>query len=729
MSLRCGISGQVLRACSSLRWLVASRQLELPGARSFGRDVTKQRLFQSQSTCSLTPCLRTFHVTTLVSSGDSEHVSGPSVKRRFKAETQKLLDIVAKSLYSDKEVFIRELISNASDAIERLRFQRLSSQSSSPNAADAPLEIHIKTDEPKRLLIIQDSGIGMTKEEMEENLGTIARSGSREFLSGLNSKGQPAPNTDIIGQFGVGFYASFMVADKVEVYSRFHSEGDKPGPGYRWSSVGHDGEFEVCEAENVAPGTKVILHLKESANEFARAEVVERILKKYSSFVGAPIFLNGERTNLLEPIWTKDPSKIKDEEHTAFYQYLCGNTYDAPRYIFMYKTDAPINLRVLLYVPSLKPSLYDIAREGDSGVALYSRKVLIMNRTTALLPKWLRFVRGVVDSEDIPLNLSRELLQDSALINRIKRLLATRVLRFLSHQSSREQSKFRIFLEDFGLYLKEGLITEPEQETREEIARLLRWESSALSAGQTTSLDEYASRMVAGERSIYFLTAPSRQLAEHSPYIEALRKKSPETEVLFLYEPYDELVLMQLGQYDRKNFRSVETLIAEDAADTDSVGPERPNCLTQDQASKLSSWAEKTLGSKVKKVKVTQRLTHHPCFVSIREAGAMRHFLRTTLADRSAEERFRVMEPVLEMNPEHEIIRYLATLTETDESLATALLNRLFEGALAQAGLLDDIRGFADHVNELITQMIQKNKRDSDGEDCSSSDTRSACAK
>ncbi|KAF8565208.1 hypothetical protein P879_04084 [Paragonimus westermani] len=636
-----------------------------------------------------------------------ERIKGPAVKKQFRAETQKLLDIVAKSLYSEKEVFIRELISNASDAIERLRFLRTTADSADD---DITLEIHMKTDEKKNLLIIQDTGIGMTKEEMEQNLGTIARSGSREFISGLN---EGVTNTDIIGQFGVGFYATFMVADKVDVYSRRNTKDGADSPEYRWSSTGSNGEFELCEAENVSPGTKVVLHLKDTAAEFAREEVVEGILRKYSNFVTAPIYLNGRRINVLEPIWTKDPSKITEEEHRTFYQYLCGSTYDSPRYTFMYRTDAPLNLRVLLYVPNSKPSIFDIARESDSGVSLYSRKILIMNRTGALLPKWLRFFRGVVDSEDVPLNLSRELLQDSALINRIKRLLTARILRFLSQQSSREADQFGHFLNDFGLYLKEGLITESEQEVREQIAKLLRWETSALPAGQTTSLDEYASRMIAGERSIYFLSAPSRQLAEASPYLEAARKKSPNTEVLFLYEPYDELVLMQLAQYDQKNLRSVETMIAEDATDTDSVGPERPNCLTQAEASRLVDWAKTTLGTKVKSVKVTQRLSNHPCFVSIREAGAMRHFLRTTLADRPAEERFQVMQPILELNPEHELIRYLSTLIspdvpETNSVLAKAMIEHLFDCALAQAGLLDDVRGLASRTNELVTQMIRK---------------------
>ncbi|TPP66623.1 Heat shock protein 75 mitochondrial [Fasciola gigantica] len=496
-----------------------------------------------------------------------------------------MVSLTTFSLPALSQVFVRELVSNASDAIERLRFQN-ASQTAAADQPQNPMEIRIRTDKSKKLLVIEDTGIGMTREEMEDNLGTIARSGSREFVAGLKNEDQIVNNTDIIGQFGVGFYATFMVANKVEVFSRSQS-GDKTSTvGYRWSSTGHDGEFEMCEMQDVPPGTKIVLHLKDDALEFADDEVIDKILRKYSNFVTAPIFLNDRRVNVIEPTWLKDPAKITDEEHLSFYQYLCGNTYDSPRYSFMYKTDAPINLRVLLYVPNFKPSLFDMARDTDSGVSLYSRKVLILNRTAALLPKWLRFMRGIVDSEDVPLNLSRELLQDSALINRIKRLLTGRIIRFFSR-----------------------------------------------------NLTSYTGKRV--------------------------RKNSKNTEVLFLYEPYDELVLMQLGQFDKKRLTSIETMVAEDAADTDSVGPERPNCLTQEQANRLVNWAQMHLGNKVKKVKVTQRLTNHPCFVSVREAGAMRHFLRTTLADRPAEERFHVMEPILELNPEHELVRYLSDLVES----------------------------------------------------------------
>ncbi|VDN14290.1 unnamed protein product [Dibothriocephalus latus] len=542
------------------------------------------------------------------------------------------------------QVFIRELISNASDAVERLRFLQTSGTAA---AIEGPLEIHVQTDEEKRLLIIQDNGIGMTAEEMETNLGTIAKSGSREY---------------------------------VEVFSRSQSSTKNyESGGHVWNSKGTTGTFEIGNADNVSPGTKIVLHLKEDAADFCKQSVVESIIRKYSNFIGVPVFLNGKQQNVVEPLWCKDPSKVTEEEYASFYRFLSGNAYDSPRYRTTFQTDSPINLRALLFVPSMKPTIFEMAKDGEAGISLYSRKVLLMSKAEKLLPRWLRFIRGVVDSEDIPLNLSRELLQDHGLIHRINRILTARILRSLLTEAKRNPKEFSKFLEDFGLYLKEGIVTETDQSTRENIAKVLRYESSALPAGQLTSFDEYASRMRAGERNIYFLSAPNRHLAEASPYFEAIRKKSPDTEVLFLYEPYDELVLMNLGQYDKKNLSSIEKFLSEDASNTDTV---------------------------------TRRLTSHPCLVTIREAGAMRHLLRTSLANRPATEKYQAMEPVLELNPQHTLVQYLYKLTSTDSQedkvLATALIDCLFDNAMANAGLLEEVREMTERTTQLLTLLVQR---------------------
>ncbi|VDM30685.1 unnamed protein product [Hydatigera taeniaeformis] len=637
--------------------------------------------------------------------------------KKFQADTSKLLGIVARSLYSDREIFVRELISNASDAVERLRFLQTSG---SVSGSETPLEIHITTNENERVFTISDNGIGMTADEMETNLGTIAKSGSSEYVAQLKQNSETVGDPiSIIGQFGVGFYAAFMVSEEVEVQSMSQVD-EKDRKGHRWVSNGTEGVYTIYDFAEASPGTKITLHLREDSAEFAKESVIKSIIQKYSNFIGVPIFLNGKLINGFEPLWTKDPSRATDDEYASFYQFITGNRYDSPRYRITFKTDSPINLRALLFVPSMKPNIFEAARAERNSLALYSRKflkspqILITSKIDTLLPTWLRFVCGVVDSEDIPLNLSRELLQDHGLIRKVNLILTSRILRFLKSESKRDVKNFLDFLSDFGLYLKEGIVTESDQSTREMIAKLLRFESSALPAGQKTSLDEYGSRMRTGESNIFFLSAPNRDLAEASPYLEIIKKKMNEREVLFLYEPYDELVLMNLGQYDRKNLYSIEKVLAEDILDTEVVQKSESGCLSQEEANVLAKWAEEMLGSKVKKVKVTQRLSQHPCCVQIREAGAMRHLLRTVLASRPPLEKLRLMEPVLELNPRHSLVRYLYSLVTSapnhpeDGILGTALVEYLFDFGLAHAGLLEEAREMASRTSQLLTILSER---------------------
>ncbi|XP_064214127.1 heat shock protein 75 kDa, mitochondrial-like isoform X1 [Tribolium castaneum] len=341
---------------------------------------------------------------------DTEKPKGEPTKHEFQAETRMLLDIVARLLYSDKEVFVRELISNASDALEKFRYLTVLDREGlrDPNRV---LEIHISTDKQARTLTIQDTGIGMSKEELIANLGVIARSGSKAFIEQLKSKELTSDSSNnIIGQFGVGFYSVFMVADKVDVYTRSSMEDQ----GYKWNSDG-TGSYQIQDAEGVQCGTKIVLHLKTDCREFCDETTVENVINKYSNFIGSPIYLNGKKANIVQPVWLSEPKSVTVQQHNEFYRFISGS-YDVPRYILHYKTDVPLSIHALLYFPEGKPGLFEMSREVESGVALYTRKVLIKNKTDNILPKWLRFVKGVVDSEDIPLNLSRELLQNSALI-------------------------------------------------------------------------------------------------------------------------------------------------------------------------------------------------------------------------------------------------------------------------------------------------------------------------
>lgn len=623
---------------------------------------------------------------------NTERGSGPSETREFQAETRMLLDIVARSLYSEKEVFVRELVSNASDALEKLRYLRLTEpEGVTPASAEAPLEVHIATDKLANTFTIQDTGVGMTRDEVVESLGTIARSGSKEFLKKL-AEGDAA-GSSIIGQFGVGFYSAFMVADKVEVFTRSRRQG--AGPAVRWSSDG-SGRYELSEATDVQEGTKVVLTLKPDCADFADAEHVRRVVEKYSNFVGSPIYLNGQRANTLQALWLLEPKEVAQAQHDEFYRYLSG-AFDVPRFVVHFRTDVPLSIRCLLYVPEGKPGLFDMSREGDGGVALYSRKVLIKPRAE-VLPKWLRFVKGVVESEDIPLNLSRELLQDSALIRKIRSVIVGRLIRQLARAADKEPDSYGRFYRDYGVFLKEGILASHEQAEKEEIAQLLRFESSLRPAGETVSLAEYAGRMREGQRDVYYLAAPSRQLAEASPYFEAVRSR--DVEVLFCTEPYDELVLAQLRQFGRRSITSVEKEMRRDAEGE-----------AQDEAEDvraLQDWLKAQLGPKVHKVKVTRRLEKHPCLISVEEMAAARHFVKTSLQSFSEEERYRLLEPTLEINPEHPIMVKLAQLRSSDPELARKLAQQVFGNAMVTAGLVDDPRKVTADLNDLLTALLEK---------------------
>jgi len=540
--------------------------------------------------------------------------------------------------------------------------------------------------------------VGMTREEMVENLGTIARSGSKAFIEKMKAGGKTEP-TDIIGQFGVGFYSAFMVADKISVFSK---SSVSSGPGHLWSSDG-SGKYTLQEIEDVQPGTKIVLTLKTEDAEFANEDTVKEIIKKYSNFVGTDVTLNGEKTNTLQPVWLMDPKEVDPSMHEDFYKHISGS-FDKPRFTLHYRIDAPMDIRALLYVPESKPGMFETSREADVGVALYCRKVMIKNKADNLLPKWLRFVKGVVDSEDIPLNLSRELLQDSSLIRKLSQVLTNRVLRYLQERSRKEAKSYAEFYKDYSFFLKEGIVTSTDQNEKEEIAKLLRFECSSLPAGETLSIPEYCDKMKAGSRDIFYLSAPSRQLAENSPYYESLKKTG--TEVLFCYEPYDELVLMQLQQFDRKTVTSVEKEMRSGKEDPEEEVKE--DGLELKDMMDLTDWVKATLGTKVAKTKTTSKLESHPCVVTVEEMAAARHFIKTQGANFSEEQRFTILQPQFELNPVHPIIKKLSSLRASDPELAVLVTEQLFANSMVSAGLVEDPRTMLKSMNELLEKALEK---------------------
>jgi len=619
------------------------------------------------------------------------------------------LDIVARSLYSEKEVFIREIISNSSDALEKLRHQQLIGEEICD--ADLPFEIHLTTDEEKNTFTIQDYGLGMNKDELISNLGTIARSGSKEFVKNLQKDSVNSTATDsIIGQFGVGFYSSFMVGSKIDVYSKSFKIGSE---GYFWTSDG-SGSYEIAEANDVSRGTKIVIHLKDEDKRFAIKSVVEDVVKKYSNFVGFPIFLNGTRMNSIEALWMSQDKDISLDDHEKFYQFIT-NTSDKPRYHMAYKTDAPLNIRSVFYVPTTSPELFGFGKM-EEGISLYSKKVLIQAKAQNILPTWLRFVKGVVDSEDIPLNLSRELLQDSALIRKLNSVLTAKLVRFFQDELKKDYVKYEKFFKDYGLFIREGVVTAEMQGEREDIAKLLRFESSKEKPGFQKSITQYVKDMKPGQKDIFYLCIPSRELAESSPYFEALKRD--DVEVLFSYNEHDDVVMHQLKEFEKKPVTSAENYLtkAESTPHKEEQASTDEPKLSEKESSELKTWLEGTLGKeKVFNVKISDRLASHPAMITVPDMAAARRWLKFIKTGPNADLqkiRYDVLQATLEINPGHEIIRSLATLRDNDPTIAKLLANQIFDNALIVAGLLDDPREMVGRLNLLLGKALgQKDEK------------------
>lgn len=463
-------------------------------------------------------------------------VTRDTTTHEFQAETRKLLQIVAKSIYTDSEVFVRELLSNASDALEKEKYRQL--QSSGDDSGD-PLQIAVTTNESKRQISIFDTGVGMTKEELIQNLGTIAKSGSKDFIDSLQKSGKGS--ADIIGQFGVGFYSSFIVGHTVEVISKKAGQD-----AYVWISDG-SGQFSVSKAEslNFDRGTKIIIHLTPENLQFSKKQDVEGIIRKYSNFVNYPIFLNGEKINISSPVWHRDKNSVKEAEYLQLWEHV-GKTKLPYKYKLHYTADVPIQVKAVLFVPQTHTEKMGVSRE-ESSIALYSRKVLIKDKCQELLPPYLRFVKGVVDCEDLPLNISRESYQDSQLIGRLRSLLTKRVLKALSDEMNKSPADFDRWSKEFATFIGEGIIS--DKENAEMLIKLMRFKSSY---SDTTTIDDYILQMKPGQTNIYFTVADSMDTARKSPFMEPFDKSK--TSVLFLNSKMDEFFLMQMEKYKGHKF-------------------------------------------------------------------------------------------------------------------------------------------------------------------------------
>jgi len=607
-----------------------------------------------------------------------------SETQSFQAEVRQLLDIVIHSLYTDKEIFVRELISNASDALEKLRLKQLTENSIFQG--ELPLEINITTDEKAKTLTIIDHGIGMTREELADNLGTIARSGSKEFLAALKEKGDS--NASVIGQFGVGFYSAFMAAEKVEVYT--HS-WDESAESLVWSSDGETG-YTIDDAADQPRGSKVVVHLKEDSLDFAKVDSLKRIIEKHSRFVSFPLKLNGEQVNTVEAIWLKSKSEISDEEYTEFYKYS-AHAYDEPRHRLHFSTDAPIDINALLFVPSENQEKFGMG-QMKAGVSLYCRKVLIDPEPQGLLPEWLRFLRGVVDSEDLPLNISRESMQDSALVQKLNRLLTKRFIKELAKVAKDDPAKYDEFFERFGRFLKEGIATSMDH--HESLAGLIRFDSSMLDASEKTSFDDYLTRAKDDQESIYYLVGLDRAAMESGPYLEAFQKRG--LEVALFFDGVDDYILETLGTYKGKKLVSADRADIEldDLVDNESK-------LSEEEGKSLVEWLGTALGDKVESVDIGKRLVTHPV-VALTPQDAPSGQLRAMME--AMGQNAPALKARLEFNPNHELVAKLNALRGEKEELAVKLANQLADNALLAAGMVKDPAKIVAGMNALLEELI-----------------------
>lgn len=612
----------------------------------------------------------------------------------FQAEVGQLLDIVTHSLYTDKEIFIRELISNASDALEKLRHTQLTEKTIFDDGLD--LEINITTDDTAGTITIQDFGIGMSREELAENLGTIAHSGSKAFAQALQAAKEAEAGSEVgknlIGQFGVGFYSAFMVADEVKVYTRSWREN---GEHLIWTSDGKTG-YTVEETEGQRRGAKIVIKLKEDAKEYAQAERVKGIVKRYSAFVQFPVNINGERVNTQEALWMKSKNDITEEEYKEFYKFQ-ADAFDEPLFHLHFSADAPIVINSLLYVPSSNPEALGFGKT-EPGVALHCRKILIDSKPEGLFPDWLRFLKGVVDSADLPLNISRETMQDSALVRKIRQVLTKRFIKRVEEEAKKNPDNFEKFYKEFQIFLKEGLVNDFEY--REQLSKLLRYESSLTEPGKLTSLQDYVDRMKEEQKAIYFLYAPNRQAIENGPYLEAFKARN--LEVIFVYEGADEYVLSQLGKFAEKDIKSG------DASDLDlGDAPEAEGePLSEEESKALCEWIKETLGDKAQQVQIGKRLVGSPV-VALNANQFMTPAMRRMMQQMNQEGGGIDFTVNLEINPRHGLIKSLSTLKDSDADTAKLVTEQLYDNALISAGFLDDPRTMINRMNQLLEKVAK----------------------
>ncbi|HNO84042.1 MAG TPA: molecular chaperone HtpG [Anaerolineales bacterium] len=607
----------------------------------------------------------------------------------FKAETKQLLNILIHSLYKDREVFLRELLSNASDALNRLRFEMVTNQ----NILDSnvELQIRIKTDKDARMLIIQDTGIGMTKDEVIENLGTIAQSGARKFLDATKDK--KVDFTQVIGQFGVGFYSVFMVAEWVRVTSRsFRPDAN----AVSWYATGED-NYEVSEADMSERGTRIEIKLKEDAAEFAEEFRLKNIIHKHSDYIGFPIYMGDgtEAVNKQTSLWRTSRQEIKEDQYKEFYRQTTLDFEDPLLHTHMV-TDAPVQLYALLFIPA-KAERGIFALRKEDGLKLYSRNILIDDYNKDLLPEYLRFVQGVVDSEDLPLNVSRETVQSSGLMPKLKKVLTNQVMRELELLAKNNAEKYHTFWQEFGPYLKQGVAANLAE--ADAIKPLLRFKTN-LNPETWTSLEEYASRMKPEQKEIYYIIGEDPKSVLRSPHLDYFHSQG--TEVLLLTDPMDSFMLMGLRKYKDLDLKNV----AQADVDTAKQSTEQPDTekISGDEFNTLIERFKQVLGNRVTDVRASTRLVQSVARLVDTDANANPDMQRVY---KYLGKEYEIPKKVLELNPSHTILKNLLH-QESDSELQNIIIEQIYDSALLVEGLHPDPSSIAERVQQIMEAALKK---------------------
>jgi molecular chaperone HtpG len=610
----------------------------------------------------------------------------------FKAEIQQVLSILIHSLYTEREIFLRELISNASDALNRMRFEQLTNRDVLD--PDAELVIRIKADPEQRMLILSDTGIGMTRQEMEENLGTIAHSGVRAFLEAAK---EGAKNlSDVIGQFGVGFYSVFMVAEWVRVTSRsYRPEAEAAA----WYATGAD-TYTLGPADKADRGTTIEIKLKEDAVEFAQEHRLRAVVRTHSDYIAFPIFLNeaSEQVNRQTAIWRSQPREVKEEQYADFYKQFTLLPEPATTHTHV-ATDAPVQVYAILYVPAhAERGIFSLRKE--EGLRLYSRKVLIKEYTRDLLPEHLRFVQGVVDSEDLPLNVSRESVQSNAVMAKIKKVLANEVVKTLKDLAQKDGEAYARFWQEFGRYIKEGIAT--DQVDREALYPLLRFKTSR-TLDRWSSLNDYVGRMKPEQRVIYYLLGDDERSITRSPHLDYFQRAG--LEVILLTDPIDSFMVLGLTTYEGfkvENIASADVEVPEIKAD--EAKPEDQSAISTNEFTALAERFKAQLGERVSGVRSSTRLSSSVARL-VDPEGAINQGMQRVY--RLVDQDYKTPVKVLELNPNHPILRSLKDLPEGDE-LGKAVIEQIYESALLIEGLHPDPAGMIPRIQELMQAALQK---------------------